>query len=238
MAESRAPTLEEVCSRTFLFLTTFLRSVDRAEFDLDWVRERVLALFEEQKQLASRDGDLFKLYQKAQYLLAVVVDGLILNSEWPQRYGWNLLEAELYGTHIGGEEFFERMKDAAYKDSQMLEIFYLSLAVGFQGKYVGNPEELAEIRQDLFLRLGNVPRDLTERITPQAYEENIETDHTSMPVVNILQFGAVLLGIIVIIVIGSTVLYDVKVGEITQEAGAAAQGREVGDEVPTAGEDG
>lgn len=220
----KIPRLEEVCSTTFLFLTTFLRNVGKADFELDWVRTRLTDLLEEQKRMASRDGELYKLYEKAQYLLVVTADGLILNSEWPQRFGWNLLEAELYGTNIGGEEFFQRMKDPAYKHPQLLEIFFLCLSVGFSGKYLGHADELAEIRQDLFLRLSDVPRDLTEKITPQSYEETLSRDFTSMPVVNVLQLTAILGGIIVLLIALSWAFYSSEVGNIADRTARAAQG--------------
>jgi len=218
-----APTLEEVCSKTFLFLTAFRRGLGKIDMREDWVRQRLLEIFAEQKKIAERHPRVCELYQKAEYLLVVTADGVILTSEWPGRERWSLLEAEFYGTNVGGEVFFEKLRnDPAFKDEALLEIFYLCLSVGFAGKYYGNPAELAEIRHDLFLRLKDVPRDLSEQVTPKVYQETLGEDFTSMPVINALRLGIVLLGLLLLLSVGAYVLYVVNTGAIAEDAKSLA----------------
>jgi type VI secretion system protein ImpK len=220
--ESRLAT---ITSKTFLFLTTFRLSQDKVQFELPWVRQRIQEIFEEQKREASRDPQLYKLYEKAHYLLAVAVDGVILNSSWPERTGWTLLETEEFGTSIGGEEFFQRLRDPAYKDPELLEVFFLCLSVGFAGKYFNQPEELAEIRQDLFLRLSDVPRDMDDQVTPTVYGETQGEDFTSMPVENILKLATLVVGVLILLAVGSKVFYSASVSDITEQAEQLSNGQ-------------
>ncbi len=219
MAEDQVPRLSEICSKTFLFLTTFRRSFRTVEMDGSWVHDRLLEIFDEQKKIAEGHPQLFELYEKARYLLVVTADGVILNSEWPSAQDWSLLELEYYGMAQGGEKFFEYLKkDPAYRDEQLLEVFYLCLSVGFQGMYISSPEELEEIRQGLFLRLKGIPHDTGELVTPQAYEETIQKDLTVMPVFKLLRFGIVLAGLLVLMLGLIWITYEFGIEEVIELA--------------------
>src|SRR5687768_8712086 len=89
----------------------------------------------------------------ALFAVIALVDESVLNSgqpmfaEWPRRP----LQEELFGSHMGGELFYQylehaltRPDDAALAD--LLEIFQLCLLLGFRGRYsAGDPSAVASL---------------------------------------------------------------------------------------------
>ncbi|MFQ5506254.1 MAG: DotU family type IV/VI secretion system protein, partial [Planctomycetota bacterium] len=196
--------LSDFCSKTFLFLTTFQRRAGRTKMDPAWVRQRLLEIFREQEQRAQQSPQIYELYKRASYLLVVTADDIILGADWEGADGWELLETELFQSRIGGTRFFELRKEPVYGGQELLEIFYLCLALGFKGKYYGKgEEELAEIRQEIYLSLEGKSEDLATPITPDAYKENNQKDFTKMPVVNALRLAIVLLGVALFLALGA-----------------------------------
>lgn len=109
------------------------------------IRERLMALLDRQQRLAQQFGGEFMLaYEEMRYVMVALADEIFLHSEWPGRAEWNfnLLETQLYQSHIGGESFFKgcdrllvSTRDAMKLD--LAKVYLLALALGFQGKYRG-----------------------------------------------------------------------------------------------------
>jgi len=92
--------------------------------------------------------------QKAILALVAFIDESVLNSRNPVFADWarRPLQEELYGRHIAGELFFETLQQLLVKlDSveiaDLLEVYFLCLSLGYRGRYVGAPGELAAIMQ-------------------------------------------------------------------------------------------
>jgi type VI secretion system protein ImpK len=78
--------------------------------------------------------------EEAKFPLVAFIDETILNSDWSGRDQWmeRPLQLELYGETVSGEKFFDRMervRRGGEAKSDLLEIYYLCLALGFEGKY-------------------------------------------------------------------------------------------------------
>lgn len=121
----------------------------------------LLTLLERQALAARRSGGDFaaEIFRQAQYVMAALADEVFLHLDWGGKESWqrNLLEAHLFQSHRAGEELFERLdklllhRDPVYLDLARLYLF--ALALGFRGKYRGQPDgeaELARYRQRLF----------------------------------------------------------------------------------------
>lgn len=225
LAETTSARLCDICSRTFLFLTSFCKTYPDVSLTEEWVRERILEIFHEQEKLAENLG-LRELYEKAKYLLVVTADGVILNTEWASANTWSLLELDLYGTADGGEKFFEYLrKDPSYnKEDQLQEIFYLCLCAGFRGMYIDSSEELEEIRQSIYRKLRGVPATTGELVTPQAYEGTIETEVGSMPIVKTAYLAAMFVGALLFLVALVYVTYTLGIDKLIERAAAMANG--------------
>lgn len=217
MAQTRQR-LSDICAQAFLFLTTFRRTASSGNYEPGLVRQRLLELLHEQADQA-RDLSLFEEWQKAKYLILVTADDLALSLDWPGRQTWRLLETEIFQTQVGGNRFFELIQDPAYRTPDLFEIFYLCLAVGFRGKYLlRGQDELDRVVEELYSNLQDVPRDLSARFTPRAYDETIDRDFTHLPAVNAAKIACILAGILLALGVGSVLFRHLAVGDIQKGA--------------------
>ncbi len=76
------------------------------------------------------------------YAATVFLDESVLNSPQPALAGWSRrpLQEELFGEHLGGEVFFDKLRGLfARHESEdladLLEVFQLCLLLGFRGRY-------------------------------------------------------------------------------------------------------
>jgi type VI secretion system protein ImpK len=92
---------------------------------------------------------------EAKYALVALIDETVLSVPGICRDYWftRPLQLDLFGDNIAGEEFFnklQRMLLDAEKNKDVLEIYYLCLSLGFEGKYkIFNAEERVTIMDDL-----------------------------------------------------------------------------------------
>lgn len=95
----------------------------------------------------------------AKYLLCSLLDETVLNTPWGSQSGWghNSLSSLFYKKLVGGEEFFQilnRMKQQPSENKDLLELAYLCLSLGFEGKYRYTNNGLMTLereRQEIFL---------------------------------------------------------------------------------------
>lgn len=148
-------------------------------------RRRLMMVLERQERAAERIGGeySFRLYKEAQYVMAAVADEVMLNLDWKGRRHWqqNLLEARIFGTEISGERFFDvadrilREYDTALLD--LAKICYMSLALGFEGRFRGTRAKALSAYQDrLFKFITSADPELREDIDvllPQPYRHTL-----------------------------------------------------------------
>jgi type VI secretion system protein ImpK len=114
----------------------------------------------------ARVGELFQIFDTraagadvsppnaalAKYALAAFIDEIVLNSDWALRESWSgkPLQLEYFNDFAAGEEFFNKLDTVRHTDDpkriDVLEVYYLCLALGFQGKY-GGLEGLEKLRR-------------------------------------------------------------------------------------------
>ena len=80
------------------------------------------------------------------YAFCAAVDETVLNSGFSIRDAWMLqpLQLTLFGEQLAGENFFSRLEDLRAQGAprlQSLEVFYMCLLLGFQGKYMIEGQE-------------------------------------------------------------------------------------------------
>ena len=79
--------------------------------------------------------------QEAKYAFCAMMDEIILSSSFPIRDEWerNPLQLRLFGDHLAGEGFFDRLEQIRFdpvRNIEVYEVFYTCLLLGFQGKYL------------------------------------------------------------------------------------------------------
>ena len=94
----------------------------------------------------------------ARYIICATLDEAVLHTPWGAESAWmqrTLLSTFHNETH-GGEKFFlllDKMKERPAQNLDMLELMYIFLSLGFEGKYHLNPrghDMVEKIRDDLF----------------------------------------------------------------------------------------
>ena len=94
----------------------------------------------------------------ARYALCSTVDEFVMSTPWGSRSVWSTqsLLSVFHKETRGGERFFQmldKLKQDPARNIDLLELLYLCLALGFQGRYRVTPNginELEEIRESLY----------------------------------------------------------------------------------------
>ena len=139
MAElHKSPTLAELAGDIFLLVLGFRERANSVDYNT--LYQGVLSLFEEfdkkAKALKFDPDDI----ADSRFALAAFVDEAILRSQWNGKEQWadNPLQLQMFETYLAGEGFFERLENLRSRGesaAEVLEIYYLCLVLGFEGKY-------------------------------------------------------------------------------------------------------
>ena len=129
----------------------------------DVLRQRVKDLLGEAEREAARAGVAPEDLQMARFALVAFVDETLLLSDWSQRDRWAAqpLQLELYDRYDAGEAFFDRLAHLRQQPTaraEVIEVYYLCLALGFKGKYQLHEQEKRRILiEETFDELRRVP---------------------------------------------------------------------------------
>ncbi|HEY2409955.1 MAG TPA: type IVB secretion system protein IcmH/DotU [Polyangiaceae bacterium] len=103
------------------------------------LRQRITTLLETMRARGNDANIPQQDVGEAMYAIVAFMDEQILRSEWPGRQQWmnQPLQLTYFNENTAGEGFFTRMQALQEQPNRapVLEIFYLCLALGFQGKY-------------------------------------------------------------------------------------------------------
>ena len=101
---------------------------------------------------------------ESDFAVVAFLDEVILSSHDPQRNEWaqKPLQEELFGVSVAGEVFFARLDKLFQRAdtaelSDILEVYYLCILLGFEGKYaVGEKSELHVLSDRLRQRIERI----------------------------------------------------------------------------------
>ncbi|QJQ18876.1 DotU family type IV/VI secretion system protein [Pseudomonas sp. SK] len=151
-----------------------LKHSDTAE-DLANLKERLSACIRAFEARTHYEGVENGQVTVARYLLCTVVDEAVVTTPWGNESQWSQMSllSAFHNETFGGEKFFallDRMSKNPVKHLAMLELMYLCLSLGFEGKYRvidRGMSELEGIRDALYRQIrqlrGDVPRELSPR---------------------------------------------------------------------------
>lgn len=94
----------------------------------------------------------------ARYLMCSVLDEAVLNTPWGSESPWaqRTLLSVFHGETSGGEKSFlilEKLCQTPSENLDLIELFYICISLGFEGRYRLNPrgkEALNQLRDELF----------------------------------------------------------------------------------------
>ena len=125
-------------------------------------RGRVLEMFQQAEQAGKESGIPKDILHTAKFAVAAFIDEMILNSAWPKKEEWSFqtLQYEFFNTQESGVEFFHQLnavRKTTPLNSDLLRLFYLCLALGFEGQYtLGGKEKrkalINEVAHDLQIK--------------------------------------------------------------------------------------
>lgn len=128
-----------------IYLLFLLRSGTHPHSTAEFNR-RVDAFLAQFERHATNFGKPLEAIRHCKYAFCALLDEIILNSEFDIRDEWerNPLQLRLFGEHLAGEGFFDRLEDLRLepqKHIESIEVFYTCLILGFQGKYLLEGED-------------------------------------------------------------------------------------------------
>jgi len=168
--------LRDLFTDLMAYTLFFQASCAHRPLELGEVRDKVTGLIDESEKRA-RGGEVrWEGYTEARFAVLSWVDELIMTSAWPQRGQWQHLMLKYYQTVNAGKQFFERLERVPVGARDIREIYYICLALGFQGKYAlaDDPRQLGELRRTLYNELSGAPNDIRRsyaRLFPEAYRK-------------------------------------------------------------------
>jgi len=147
------PGLLDLCTDAFLLV--FFLHEGKDPGPPDPLRKEVAHLFQELDKRGQRFGYGEEDIKAVRYALCALLDETILNSRWAHKDSWadRPLQLEYFGEHMAGERFFDlldRVRGKGARKVDLLEIFCMTLILGFQGRYkLRGSEELRNLIREL-----------------------------------------------------------------------------------------
>lgn len=123
---------------------------------------------------AQREGIKPETIFIARYALCTTIDEFVMSTPWGSSSIWSeqSLLSMFHKETRGGERFFQMLKKLNQDPSRnidLLELLYVCLALGFQGRYRISQDginELAEIRESLFYTIRNQREESDPALSP------------------------------------------------------------------------
>ena len=142
--------------------------------DLYLLKERLaseIKLFEHRALQESADSGQV---MGARYVLCTALDEAVVTTPWGNESEWSQMSllSSFHNETFGGEKFFillDRLARNPVKHLDMLELMYVCLSLGFEGKYRVMPRgllELENIRDSLFRQIRQIRGDVPREISP------------------------------------------------------------------------
>jgi type VI secretion system protein ImpK len=149
-----------------------LKHSNRRE-DLVALNQHLTAGLKQFEVRALHEGAESSQVMAARYVLCTVLDEAVVTTTWGNESEWSQMSllSSFHSETFGGEKFFnllDRLSKSPVKHLPMLELMYLCLSLGFEGKYRVQARGMLELDgiRDAVYRLirqlrGDVPRELS-----------------------------------------------------------------------------
>jgi type VI secretion system protein ImpK len=159
----------------------------------------------------------------ARYALCTVIDEAVLNTPWGAQSDWSTqsLLVTFHREAAGGEKFFQildRVSGEPQRYLALLELLYVCLALGFEGKYRLDDRgagRLAEVRETLYRRIEGVRDSVEPELSPRwkGVEDRRNAVLRFVPLWVVAAACAVLL-------IGAYIYFDTKLASVAEPVSA------------------
>jgi type VI secretion system protein ImpK len=119
------------------YVAYFARNAASRQTAFDPVKADILRMLSESQSAVNQGLVGPDDYDMARFAIVAWIDETLMNSAWVYRDQWklDLLQRVYYQTTDAGEIFFERLNTIGLHQREVREVYYLCLAMGFQGRY-------------------------------------------------------------------------------------------------------
>jgi len=149
--------LTAICQECLLLISQLRANKDFGEPEI--LTKRIQELVGKIERESRAAGFSEETIHQAIFALVAFIDETVIASEWKHKDRWlsNPLQLQLFNRYDAGEEFFIRLEKFRQRPEyygDILELYFLSLALGFKGKYqfVGK-EKLLELLEMTYSEL-------------------------------------------------------------------------------------
>jgi type VI secretion system protein ImpK len=141
--------------------------------DVSGLHQRLVGEIRAFETRAREQGVQPEIVLAARYALCSVLDEGVMNTPWGAESGWTqrTLLSVFHNETSGGDKFFmilDRMRQAPAQNLDMLELMYICLSLGFEGRYrvtSHGREKIEQIKEEIFATIrrhrGEYERDLS-----------------------------------------------------------------------------
>jgi len=142
--------------------------------DVGGLHQRLVAEIKNFETKAKNQGIKPEVVLAARYVLCTALDEAVLNTPWGSESAWTqrTLLSVFHNETAGGEKFFailDRMRETPADNLYILELMYLLISLGFEGKYKvvhRGREALEQIRDELFQIIRNYRGEYERQLSP------------------------------------------------------------------------
>lgn len=146
-----------------------------ANADIDSLRRQAIQEIKTFEDRARRAEIPAEDVLAARYALCTVIDEAVLNTPWGAQSDWSTqsLLVTFHREGAGGEKFFQildRVSSEPQRYLALLELLYVCLALGFEGKYrldERGPARLNEVRETLYRRIESLREAVEPELSPR-----------------------------------------------------------------------
>jgi len=131
--------------------------------DIGGLHQRMVNEIKSFEIRAKEQGIQPEIVLSARYILCTILDEAVLNTPWGCESAWHQrsLLSIFHNETSGGEKFYiilDRLRESPSENLHILELFYICLSIGYEGKYRLNhrgKESIDRIRGELFSIIRN-----------------------------------------------------------------------------------
>ncbi|HEY9052472.1 MAG TPA: type IVB secretion system protein IcmH/DotU [Gammaproteobacteria bacterium] len=142
--------------------------------DVAGLHQRLVNEIKNFEMRAKEQGIKPEVVLSARYALCTALDEAVLNTPWGSESAWTqrTLLSMFHNETAGGEKFYmilDRMRQTPAENLYILELFYILLSLGFEGKYRvihRGRDMLEQIRDELFKIIRNYRGEYERELSP------------------------------------------------------------------------
>lgn len=227
----------DLASPVFLFVASFLRKAERGiSPSYEDARREITSLLRKLEELSLASPDLVDLWAKAKRPLVYLIDEtMVVNARWeqPSKTRWENenLETEYLGEDqtLRGVRFFEECDEElrtfktaerlARQDraaqAELLEVYCICLKLGFKGRLVTSPSDLAEYTASIFTKLPAHPATVGNKLFPETEEHTAKDKPVYTTMLRLSTVIAVFVGLLLTYVLVTRTTWNDLTGDVS-----------------------